>query len=186
MRTDTYSLTATLRGRRGGLPVAAVGESKRRFVVRLPRRVDQEAVLDLSARYPEGSGSFAALLSPPPLPAPPKPVLRTGHERLVMARGSYCWSRPPVGICVDTRPPVTEKALDVGREREVGVDLGIDVDLLGASMRDGPRNLRVEPVNESKRRFVVRLPQRLKHRAVLELFARYPQGDGSFGARLLR
>ena len=184
MRTDTDSLTATLRGRRGELEVGAVGDSKRWFVVRLPRHLKQEPVLDLGADYPKGDGSFGALLKPPPPSAPPKPVLRAGHDRLVMARGSYCWSRPPVGLCVDGIPPLTEDALDVRRGGEVRVDMQMGAALVDASIRAGPRDLRVERVAESKRRFVVRLPSHLKHRVVLELFARYPQGDGAFAGRL--
>jgi hypothetical protein len=187
MRTDTDSLTATVRGRRGELPVTAVGESGRRFVVELPRRVRQRAVLDLRADYPEGSGSFGALLKskpPPPPAAPPKPLLQAGGERLTMARGSYCWSRPPVGLCVDTMPPTTEDALDVRGDGQVRVDMRIGADLLQASIRGGPQHLRVRRVAGSERRFLIRLPIQAKRRLVLELFARYPQGDGAFGARL--
>jgi hypothetical protein len=184
MRTDTDSLTATLRGRRGELEATAVGDSKRWFVVRLPRHLKQEPVLDLSADYPKGDGSFGALLKPPPLSAPPKPVLRAGHDRLVMARGSYCWTRPPVGLCVDGIPALTDDPLDVRRGGKVRVDMRMGANLLDASIRGGPRDLRVESVGDSKRRYVVRLPRRLEHRAVLELFARYPQGDGAFAGRL--
>jgi hypothetical protein len=186
MRTDTDSLTATVRGRQRKLPVEPAGDSKRWFVVRLPQRIKQDAVLDLFARYPKGSGSFGTQLSTPSAgpSAPPKPVLRAGHDRLVMARGSYCWSRPPVGLCVDTLPPTTKHALHVRRGDEVRVYTRIAADLVAASIRHGPRNLRVAQADESKRRFVVLLPHGLRRRAVLELFARYPQGDGSFGARL--
>lgn len=184
MRTDTDSLTATLRGRRGELSVTAVGESKRRFVVELPRRLKQQPVLDLRADYPTGSGSFGALLKTKPPAAPPKPVLEAADERLTMARGSYCWSRPPVGLCVDTMPPTTEDALDVRGDEQVRVDMRIDADLLEASIRRGPQHLRVRRVAGSKSRFVIRLPIQAKRRLVLELFARYPQGDGAFGARL--
>jgi hypothetical protein len=184
MRTDTDSLTATLRGRRGELPVTAVGESQRRFVVQLPRRLRQQAVLDLRADYPEGSGSFGALLRSPPPSAPPKPLLTAGGERLTMARGSYCWTRPPVGLCVDTRSPATEHVLAVRRGGQVRVDMREDADVLDASIREGILHLRTQPVGDSKRRFVIRLPRGIKRHVVLDLFARYPQGDGSFGARL--
>jgi hypothetical protein len=184
MRTDTDSLVATLRGRRSELPVTAVGESRRRFVVRLPRRMRQEPVLDLHADYPDGDGSFGALLRTPPPSAPPKPLLEVAGERLVMARGSYCWTRPPVGLCVDTKSPTTEDALDVRDDGQVRVDMRIGVDLLNASIRWGPQHLRVRRVGGSERRFVIRLPIQANRRPVLELFARYPQGDVSFGARL--
>jgi hypothetical protein len=187
MRTDTDSLTATLRGRRGELPIRAVGELQRRFVVQLPRRLGQQAVLELRADYPEGDGSFGALLRTkprPPPPAPPKPLLTAAGERLTMARGSYCWSRPPVGLCVDTKPPTPQHALGVRRAGQVRVDMRIGAELLGASIRGGSRQLRMRRDGDSKRRFVIRLPRRMERRPVLELFARYAQGDGWFGARL--
>ncbi len=52
------------------------------------------------------------------------------------------------------------------------------------SLRGRDGRLRVRRVEKSERRFVVRLPRRFEKRPVLELFARYPQGDGYFGARL--
>jgi hypothetical protein len=184
MRTDTDLLTATVRGRRGELPVSAVDGSERRFVVELPRRLREQAVLDLHADYPKGSGSFGTLLSSPSPSAPPKPLLEAAGKRLTMARGSYCWSRPPVGLCVDARPPITGGALAVGRGGRVRVDMGVDADVLDASIRGGILHLRTQPVGDSKRRFVIRLPRGIERHAVLDLFARYPQGDGSFGARL--
>jgi len=184
MRTATDSLTATLRGRRGELEVTAVGDSKRWFVVQLPWRLRQEPVLDLRADYPKGDGSFGALLKPPPTSAPPKPVLRAGHDRLVMARGSYCWSRPPVGLCVDGIPPLTEDALDVPRGGEVQVDMQMGADLLDASIRGGIQRLRTQRAGDSRRRFVIQLPRGITRHPVLDLFARYPQGDGAFGAGL--
>jgi hypothetical protein len=184
MRTDTVSLGASLRGRGGELPVVAEAGSTQRFVVRLPRRVAQSAVLDLHAGYPRGEASFGVRLMTPPRAAPPKPVLTAAEHRLVMARGSYCWSRPPVGLCVDTAPPTTGAALNVRRDGEVRVDTRLAADLVAASIRHGPGNLGVAQVDESQRRFVILLPHRLKRNVVLDLFARYPQGDGSFGARL--
>jgi hypothetical protein len=85
---------------------------------------------------------------------------------------------------VDSKPPTTEDALDVRGDEEVRVDMRIGVDLLEASIRGGPQHLRVRRVGRSERRFVIRLPIQAKRRPVLELFARYPQGDGAFGARL--
>jgi hypothetical protein len=184
MRTDTDSLTATLRGRKGDLAVEAVGGSKRRFLIRLPRRLSEDAALDLHADYPRGDGSFGARLRAPPPPAPPKPLLREGKERLTMARGSYCWSTPPVGLCVDTLPPVTEDALAVRRGDDVLVDMRIATDVVAATIRGRGGKLSATPLPGSHRRFIVDLPRRLKQHAILELFARYPQGDSSFGARL--
>jgi hypothetical protein len=186
MGTDTDSLAVTLRGRRGRLAVTRIEESKRAFVVELPRRLSGQAVLDLHAEYPEGDASFGALLSPPPPQAPPKPVLEAAGKRLRMARGSYCWSRPPVGLCVDTKPPTTRHALAVRDGRRVRVDMRTRSVLLDASIRGGVRHLRLRPVGGSGRRLVIRLPRGLGRNPVLELFARYPQGDGSFGARLRR
>lgn len=181
MRTETESLTATLRGHDAQLAVAG---SQRRFVVRLPSRLGRESVLDLQARYPKGSGSFAVRLSAPGPSAPPRPVLKAGQRRLTMARGSYCWSRPPVGLCVDTKPPTTKRALKVGGRRQVRADMRMPVTLVAASLRGGARDLPVHPIGSAKRRFVVLLPQTAKGRVVLDLFARYPEGDSSFGARL--
>ena len=185
MRTDTDSLSARLRGRAGRLSVSAIGASKRRFVIELPRRLGERAVLDLFADYPKGDGSFGVLLQGRLPSAPPKPVLSSaGGGRLTMARGSYCWSRPPVGLCVDTMPPTTKRALAARDGGTVGLDLLISADLPIASIRGGPRGLPVRRVRGSERRFVIQLPIQAKRRPVLELFARYPQGDGSFGARL--
>jgi hypothetical protein len=116
--------------------------------------------------------------------SPPKPVLRAGGERLVMARGSYCWNTPPFGICADTKPPITARGLPVRCGGRVRLNTRLETNLVAASIRGGRRNLRVEPVDESQRRFVIHLRRRMKRRAVLDLYVRYPQGDGSFGARL--
>jgi hypothetical protein len=62
MRTATDALSASLRGREGRLRVRRVGDSERRFVVRLPRRFGKRPVLDLFARYPQGDGFFGARL----------------------------------------------------------------------------------------------------------------------------
>ena len=182
--TDTDSLTATLRGRDGELSVEAVGDSRRRFVVWLPLHMSPEATLDLHARYPRGDASFAVLLATPPPPAPPKPLLRAGHGRLVMARGSYCWHTPPLGLCVDARPPLTADALAVRRGGVVRGDLRLGADVIGASIAGRPPDLRVQRVHGSKRRFAFRLPTYPDDRLVLRLFVRYPEGDASFGARL--
>jgi hypothetical protein len=81
-------------------------------------------------------------------------------------------------------PPVTEDSLPVRASGRIRVDMRIGVDSLRASLRGREARVRLRPVGASERRFVVRLPQRLRDGAVLELFARYPQGDGFFGARL--
>jgi hypothetical protein len=182
MLVETDSLAAGLRGREGSLRVDAVAGTPNSFVVRLPRRLQPRSVLDLAAAYPQGDAAFAVLLSNP-LSAPPKPLLRAGGARLRMARGSYCWSRPPVGVCADAPPPVTRRALTV-RHARVRVDMKMSVDVLSASIRHGADDLPVLPINGSKRRFRVLLPGEAKGRIVLHLFARYPQGDGIFGPRL--
>jgi hypothetical protein len=183
MGTDTESLTATLRGRAGALIAARDGESRRRFLVRLPRHLRQGAVLDLRAVYPKGVGAFAASLGVPPLAAPPKPWLRAGHARLAMARGSYCWHTPPLGLCVDARAPITRRALAVRSDGLVRGDLRLAADVIDASILGGP-DLPVRRVGDSKRRFAIRLPTYPDDRLVLRLFVRYPEGDASFGARL--
>jgi hypothetical protein len=184
MGTDTDLLTVALRGRRGELPVTRLEDSKRAFMVELPRRPNDQAVLDLHADYPKGEASFGASLSPPPPQAPPKPVLEAAGKRLTMARGSSCWSTPPVGLCVDTKPPTTHRVLAVRDGGRVRVDMRTTADLLDASIRRGIRHLRVRRLGGSRRRFVIRLPRGLARSPVLELFARYAQGDGTFGARL--
>ena len=65
MRTETSSLSASLRGREGRLRVRRVDGSERRFVVRLPRQFGRRAVLDLFARYPQGDGFFGARVRVP-------------------------------------------------------------------------------------------------------------------------
>jgi hypothetical protein len=130
-------------------------------------------------------GTFGALLEAKPRSAPPKPLLSSaGGGRLKMARGSFCWSKPPVGLCVDARPPTTKRALKVRDGGKLRLDMRIGADLLSASIRGGPQRLSVRRVRGSKRRFVIRLPIQANRRPVLQLFARYAQGDGTFGARL--
>jgi hypothetical protein len=65
MRIETDRLFVSLRGRRGRLRLHRANGSQRRFVARLPRHVEDGAVLDLSARYPQGSGAFGARLRTP-------------------------------------------------------------------------------------------------------------------------
>jgi hypothetical protein len=178
MRADTESVRARLRGRAGELPVAAVGESKRRFVVRLPRHLGRQALLELDA----GGDSFSVPLAPPPPDSPPRPVLRASGERLVMARGSFCWSAPPVGLCVDTLAPITTKALPVRRGGRVRMNMRLATDTLHATLRGRSGELNI--TRRSRTRFAVWLPRHMKRRPVLDLFATYPQGDGAFGARL--
>jgi hypothetical protein len=182
MLVEAGSLTAGLRGHEGALRVEPAAGTPNAFVVTLPRRLPQRSVLDLAASYPQGSAEFAVRLSNP-ASAPPRPLLRAGAARLVMARGSFCWSRPPVGLCADGPAPVTRRALTV-RHAGVRVDMRIAVDVLAANIRSGAQDLPVLPVSGSKRRFRVLLPRALRPDPVLELFARYPQGDSSFGARL--
>jgi hypothetical protein len=181
-RTDTEVLTATLRGRTGALVVTR--GPGRAFLVRLPRQLPQQPVLDLRAVYPKGSGSFAAQLGVPPPPVPPKPLLRAGGNRLTMARGSYCWHSPPLGLCVDARPPITTRALAVSRGGLVRGDLGLGADVIGASILGGPPDLPVQRASGSDSRFALRLPRYLYGRLILRLFVRYPEGDATFGARL--
>jgi hypothetical protein len=179
MGTDTDSLTATVRGRAGALIV--VRASRGEFLVRLPRRLPQGAVLDLRAVYPKGVASFAASLEVPPPAAPPKPLLRAGNARLAMARGSYCWHTPPLGLCVDARAPVTRRSLAAASDGLVRGDLRLAADVIDASIRGGP-DLPVRRVGAH--RFAIRLPTYPDDRPVLRLFVRYPEGDASFGARL--
>jgi hypothetical protein len=117
-------------------------------------------------------------------------MLRSGDETLRAARGSFCWISPPRSdatrraVCVDTAAPVTDDSLPVRSGGGLRVDMRTAVDSLHASLRGREGRLRVRSVGASERRFVIRLPRRLRDRAVLDLFARYPQGDGFFGARL--
>jgi hypothetical protein len=60
----------------------------------------------------------------------------------------------------------------------------VETDSLQAHLHGRSKELGVTRVRGSRRRFVVQLPRGMKHRPVLDLFATYPQGDGSFGARL--
>ena len=64
------------------------------------------------------------------------------------------------------------------------VDMRTVTESLTATVRGRRGRLRVRPAGGSRERFVVRMPQRFGKRPVLDLFARYPRGDGSFGARL--
>jgi hypothetical protein len=182
MRTETEALSATLRGRAGALVVTRGAGSG--FLIRLPRRLDPGAVLELRAVYPKGTASFAAGLDVPPPPAPPKPLLRADGVHLVMKRGSYCWHTPPLGLCVDARPPLTGDVLRVRRGGLVRGDLRLRADVIGASLLGGPPDLPVRRASGSGSRFALRLPRYLYGRLVLRLFVRYPEGDASFGARL--
>lgn len=134
---------------------------------------------------------LAALAAAAVLHAPPSPVLRSHGERLTAARGSYCWVSPPgadgyiEGDCGDfSVPPTTKRSLPVKRGGHVRVAMRVETDSLHAHLRDRSKGLRVTRVHGSKRRFVVELPRGMRHRPVLDLSAKYPQGDGSFGARL--
>jgi hypothetical protein len=121
---------------------------------------------------------------------PPLPVLHSRGESLTAALGSSCWISPPDehGIqqedCGDGPPPVTQNSLTVRPRSQVRIDMRTKTDSLFVSVRGRDRRLRAHRAGESKRRFVVRLPRHLKDGAVLDLFGRYPQGDGAFGARL--
>ena len=85
---------------------------------------------------------------------------------------------------MDAVAPLTADPLEVRRGGRVRVDMRTRVDFVGASIRGGRRDLDAVARPGSKRRLVIRLPRRLGQQAVLELFARYPQGDATFGARL--
>jgi hypothetical protein len=120
---------------------------------------------------------------------PPSPVLHSSGERLTMKLGSFCWAEPAeaggsTAICADTfRPaPVTKRSLPVRRHGRIRVNTRTKADSLTANLRGRMQELRV--TRRSPRRFVIRLPRQMKRRVVLDLFASYPQGDGSFGARL--
>jgi hypothetical protein len=121
---------------------------------------------------------------------PPLPVLHSRGESLKAALGSSCWSSPPNenGIqednCADGPAPVTDDSLPVRPHGRVRIDMRTKTDSLFVHVRGREGRLRVRRAEDSKRRFVVRLPRRLKDGAVLDLFGRYPQGDGAFGARL--
>jgi hypothetical protein len=121
---------------------------------------------------------------------PPSATIHSNHHHLAAARGSFCWISPPAedgtqrGVCADTVPPVTERSLPVRSRGRVRIDMHTETDSLTVSLRGRRGKLRVRRVGESERRFVARLPRQLRDGAVLELFARYPQGDGFFGARL--
>jgi hypothetical protein len=114
-------------------------------------------------------------------------VLHSEGEQLTAARGSSCWFPPPedgepqAGICVDTWPPATERALPVTPGGRIRVDVRRQVDSLTASLRRG-RKLRVHRVDESH--FTISVPGGMKRRRVLDLFATYAEGDASFGAKL--
>ena len=60
MGTAVNTLTASVRGRSGGLRVTR--RSSRRFIVRLPRQMKARSVLDLGASYPQGDAAFGARL----------------------------------------------------------------------------------------------------------------------------
>jgi hypothetical protein len=133
----------------------------------------------------------AVLAAAAVLHAPPSPVLHTHGERLTAAPGSYCWDSPPgpdgysEGDCGDiSEPPVTKRSLPVSLGGPVRVAMRVKTDSLHAHLHGRSKRLHVTRVRGSQRRFVIRLPRHMKRRPVLDLSARYPQGDGSFGARL--
>jgi hypothetical protein len=179
MGTETESLTATLRGR----ALVVTRRAGAAFLLRLPQHLADGALLDRRAVYPKGTGSFAARLAVPPPPKPPRPLLRAGADRLTMARGSYCWHTPPLGLCVDGPRPVTTHALTVRTGDVVRGDLRLPADVISASILGGP-DLPVQRAGDSRRRFAIHLPTYPENRLVLRLFVRYPEGDATFGARL--
>jgi hypothetical protein len=114
---------------------------------------------------------------------PPGPVLHSGGEQLIAVRGSSCWFEEPQGLCVDTPPPTTERALPVTPGGLIRVDMRRQADSLSASLRGRrPRKLRVRRLDESH--FMIRVPGGMKRGRVLDLFATYPEGDAGFGAKL--
>lgn len=136
--------------------------------------------------------AFVTALSPASAaadPGPPRPVLRSGADRLVAARGSFCWADPPDAegrqrmVCADGPLRVPARALRIGPGLRVSVALRTATDSLSAWIRGRSKRLLVRRVDE--RRFVVRLPAQVdRDRPVLHLLARYPRGSGVFGARL--
>ena len=87
-------------------------------------------------------------------------------------------------ICADGILPPDTRPLSVKRGGRLRIDMRTAVKSLRVRLRGRPRGLRVRAVGDSKRRYRLRLPDDLRDGAVLYLSARYPQGDGFFGARL--
>jgi len=121
---------------------------------------------------------------------PPRPIVRSGGRRLRAARGSSCWTTSDqevrVTMCADRRAPRTKRALSVLPGRRLRVDMRTSTLLLRTTLRRGHRRLRQRGLDDSGRRWLVRLPREMPRRVVLDLFARYSKGDGSFGVTLRR
>jgi hypothetical protein len=77
---------------------------------------------------------------------------------------------------------VPKRSVPVRRHGSLRIDTRTKAGSLSATLRGRKRKLAV--TRSSERRFVIRLPRHMKHRFVLDVFATYPQGDGSFGASL--
>ena len=85
---------------------------------------------------------------------------------------------------MDTLAPVTKGSLLVTPGGRIRVDMRRRADSLGAWLRGGrdPRRLRVRRLDSAH--FTIRVPAGMARPRVLDLLARYPRGDGAFGARL--
>jgi hypothetical protein len=119
---------------------------------------------------------------------PPRPIVKSAGRRLRAARGSFCWtmsSREGVAhVCADRPPPRTKRALPARPGGRLRVDMRRSTLRLRATLRGGHRRLRKRRLDDSGRRWLVRLPPGLPRRVVVDLFARYEPGDGLFGITL--
>ena len=138
-----------------------------------------------------GSVSCASESAAADVPFPPAPTLSSDAGQIVAGAGSFCWTQPgqPEGLCADTIGPVTSKRPLVVRPGEsIRVDLKIAARSLFAALvpRRGlsRHQLGVRALDPPRRHWRVRLPAHLPRGWLLSLFATYPDGDASFGARL--
>lgn len=156
---------------------------------RLDRRSAVRQIIRVSAPFL----AAAALLLVASLPAgaaterrrPPLPTVTSAGDTTRPLRGSYCWSYDSGGgraaICADYAdfPKPNSRRLDAEPGEVVEIDMHHPTDRLSASRRG------LNPVVGSDRLYRFKVPKRAKRSFDLDLGARYPEGDGYFGLRVV-
>jgi hypothetical protein len=152
------------------------------------------AILAVTTLGLVGVGPAGARTDPPTTTQPQydraaRPILESRGKRLKAAAGSTCWTTDQgdgtqVSVCADTVAPKTRRRLRVRSYGVVGLDMGMPVTKLYASLPGAGPLPHLRRLDADGRHWRLRLPARFARTTVLDLFARYPQGDAAFGAAL--
>jgi hypothetical protein len=144
------------------------------------------------------AGALAAIVTVAigigPAAAQPGPLrVRSNGEAVNATLGSSCWTEDGHGFCSDAIYPLrTHGKLpvaggDLVRIRTAEPARRVTVELVQARGNDF-RSLkslgRARRSGDSRKKWRIRLPQSLGDATILDVFVRYPQGDGDFWAGL--